>query len=201
MGAESVIIPGSREVRAAVDTPGGVGCVVACPPHPRYGGNRRDPRLMTVARALGDRGLACVRFDYGPWDEGVAEREDAETVTAWAAERYERVGLFGYSFGGGIALLAASSRRVAAVSVLAPVAGVGGVDVVDAVGMIDEEVPVQVVYGERDTTVDAEAVVNAVRRRNGAVETVQADHFFVGAHAEIGGLVGGFFGQHLGGSS
>ena len=65
------------------------------------------------------------------------------------------------------------------VGVLAPAARLdGGLDAVHAVDDVD--CPVGIVYGERDTTVDAEAVAERVRARDGLVAAVGADHFFVG---------------------
>jgi len=192
-------IPGGRDVRASLDRAGGgtgVGvpepdrgtatgaCVVACPPHPQHGGRRGDERLRAVSGALGDRGIDCLRFDYGAWDGGDGELSDVRDALAWARDRYASASLFGYSFGGCLALAAAAAesragRPPAAVGVLAPAANLdGGVDAVRAVGDVD--CPVGIVYGERDTTVDAEAVAERVRARDGLVAAVGADHFFVG---------------------
>ena len=44
----------------------------------------------------------------------------------------------------------------------------------------DIDCPVGVVYGERDTTVDAAAVAERVRDHGGEVVVLSADHHFVG---------------------
>jgi alpha/beta superfamily hydrolase len=209
----SVLVPGGRDVRATLDDPddaggdsaggddGGVGdddrerapaCVVACPPHPQHGGRRSDRRLRAVSDALVERGVACLRFDYGPWDEGVGERDDAANALAWAVDRYERVGLFGYSFGASVALQAAAraSPRPAAVSALAPDAAAA--DALDAI-----DCPVQVVVGQRDDTVDWRPVLARARELDHAVETLPADHHFVGQGDRVGAVVGKFLAGHL----
>jgi len=194
------VLPGGRDVRVTLDGDGGEALVVACPPHPQYGGDRRDSRLRAVSDALQAAGVDCLRIDYGAWDEGEGERADAVTALEWADEGYERVGLFGYSFGGAIALLgaAAAPAEVApqAVSALAPAAQVGGdLDVVAAVSEI--EGPVQVVYGERDDTAEWGPVVDRARERGASVESIPADHFFVGQRERIGDLVAAFLADVL----
>ncbi|MEF8808185.1 alpha/beta hydrolase [Natronomonas sp.] len=184
--SESVLVPSDRDVRGTLDSPDSDTCVVACPPHPQMGGSRTDPKLRAVSDALD---CACLRFDYGAWDEGDGELADTRDTYAWARDRYDRVGLFGYSFGGCLALVAAARESEAgrspfAVAALAPAANINAdIDAVEAIDHID--CPVGVVYGERDTTVDAEAVAERVRARGGTVEAVGADHFFVGQTAKV----------------
>jgi hypothetical protein len=188
MPSEDVLVPGGRDVRATLDAPDAdpTACVVACPPHPQYGGRRSDSRLTALADALTAEGVACLRFDYGDWDEGRGELADARRACEWARERYDRIRLFGYSFGGAMALLAAAAdadagRDLAAVVALAPAVGV-----TDGVGrsvpgaLADVTAPVRVVYGSRDTTADWEPIVE--RARELGLETVEmsADHHFVG---------------------
>ncbi|AZH27255.1 alpha/beta hydrolase [Haloplanus aerogenes] len=191
MPTERLALPGGRDVRASLDTNGQADAVlVACPPHPQHGGTRHDGRLTAVSDALPPR-TDCLRFDYGPWDEGRGERTDAESAVEWAAERYDRVGLFGYSFGGGIALRVASEADVVAVAALSPMAQLeDGTDVAAAVGRIG--VPLWIGYGTRDDTVDAERVAAAARDHGATVETFAADHFFVGQESQVGERVAAF---------
>jgi len=201
MTSETVLIPGGRDVRATLDrtTPDerAAACVVACPPHPQQRGHRGDERLTAVSEALGERGLDCLRFDYGDWDEGYGEATDADNAVGWAAERYDAVGLFGYSFGGCLALATAAQRPgLHAVSALAPTARLN--PDVDAVTALDGiACPVQVLYGERDTTADWESVVERAWELDHAVTGHSADHFFVGKAEEIGGAVAGFLADRV----
>ncbi len=184
---DRVVIPSDRDVRGTLDSPAGDRCVVACPPHPQMGGSRTDKRLRAVSDALE---CACLRFDYGPWDEGYGELADTRDAYAWARENYGRVGLFGYSFGGCLALLAAaresaSGRPPEVVVALSPADRLASD--LDAVAAIDEiDCPMAVVYGERDTTVDAEVVAKRVRERGGEVSVLSADHHFVGQTRAVG---------------
>jgi hypothetical protein len=191
--SETVLIPGGRDVRATLDVAGDAdsngdrrsgAVVVACPPHPQHGGHRGDGRLVAVSDALGRRGVDCLRFDYGAWDEGHGELADARRAVEWAADRYDRVALFGFSFGGAMALLAAADGAdVRAVSALAPAHRLAAdLDVVAA--FPDVPVPVQVVYGTRDDVVAAHLVADRAREFEQAVVELEADHFFVGQEAK-----------------
>jgi alpha/beta superfamily hydrolase len=117
---EPIRLPGARDVRASLDTAGRRdSVVVACPPHPQMGGDSTDSRLREVSDALGDRGIDCLRPDYGPWDGGRGEQADVRNALAWGREHYASAGLFGYSFGGAVALLATAEARGGSVERLA----------------------------------------------------------------------------------
>lgn len=188
-----VRVPGPRELTATLDRPEGDACVVACPPDPRMDGNRSDSRLTAVSDALGS--TACLRFDYGPWAEAEGELEDALAAVRWATERYDRVGLFGYSFGGGIVLLAAPDADPDCVSALAPASRLGDLDAAAALERVD--CPVQVVYGERDTTAQWEPAVERARALGQEVVAMSADHFFIGQRGKVGDTVAAFLTAHL----
>lgn len=211
--SDTVLVPGGRDVRASLDLAASDGAgsnesdegrsesiVVACPPHPRHRGHRGDERLVAVSDALAERGIDCLRFDYGDWDEGYGESTDADEAVGWAVERYERVGLFGFSFGGTVALVTAASRPgLAGVCALAPTARVNpDVDAVAALDdLADRGVPARILYATRDSTADWTPVVE--RATELEIETVafESDHFFVGRAGEVGEDVGAFFGPRL----
>jgi alpha/beta superfamily hydrolase len=201
--SETIFLPGGRDARGALDSASVApsenqpmvpdACVVACPPHPQYGGRRGDRRLRAVSDALDERGVDCLRVDYGPWDGGRGEREDAINAVAWARERYDRVGLFGYSFGGTVALSAAPDAGVEAVSALAPSArlgadddgartpetgDVGSVDAVAAIEAIPHNIAVQILYGARYDVADVDPVVECARIRGHDVVERLAGHGF-----------------------
>ena len=211
--SDTVLISGGRDVRATLDTAASDGAggesdeseraesvVVACPPHPQQRGHRGDERLLAASDALTDRGVDCLRFDYGDWDEGYGETTDADAAVGWARDRYDRVGLFGFSFGGTVALVAAASRpSLAGVCALAPTARLS--PDVDAVAALDDlaerGVPTRVLYGTRDATAEWKPVVERAERLG--VETVafEADHFFVGRSGKVGEAVAAFLGPRL----
>lgn len=187
---------------------GAASVVVACPPHPQHRGHRGDGRLVAVSDALTAAGVDCLRFDYGDWDEGHGELADTRQALRWASERYERVGLFGFSFGASLALLAAGGTSpageagsdlgvdLAAVSALAPTARLG--PELDAVAALDGvSCPAQVVAGERDTTVDWEPVVARATELGFTVRELSGDHFFVGQSETVAGVVSEFLLEYV----
>ncbi len=194
--AERLRLPGSRDVRATLDSTGGTRLVVACPPHPQMGGDRTDGRLRAVSDALENRQTDCLRFDYGPWDGGTGERADTLSALSWAGQRYDTVGLFGYSFGGAVALLAAAEADPGAISVLAPASGSTG-DLDPARAVPDIACPLQVVYGERDDAAEWAPVVERARSADRTVTGVPADHFFVGQESRVADTVATFLGRAL----
>ncbi|WP_435346210.1 alpha/beta hydrolase [Haloarchaeobius sp. HRN-SO-5] len=200
MTAEPVLVPGGRDVSASLDEAAtdADACVVACPPHPQYRGHRGDERLVAVSEAVTDAGVDCLRIDYGEWDEGYGELEDVRNAVRWAADRYDRVALFGFSFGATLSLVAAATvdESLAAVSVLAPTDRIA--PDLDAVAALDDvPCPVQICYGERDDTVNWEPVVEHARELGFDVHPVGADHHFVGQAEKVAALVGSFLERHL----
>ncbi|WP_435076317.1 alpha/beta hydrolase [Halococcus sp. AFM35] len=191
-----VVLPGGRDARGTLDEPNGdtTEAVVACPPHPQQGGTRADQRLTAVSKELRDHGIACLRFDYGEWDEGRGEQEDVKNAIQWARERYERVGLFGFSFGATMALCAAPEiEGLWAVCALAPDSGREGADAVAALDGIDS--PVKILYAERDSTADWEPVVERAREHDMDIEGLSADHFFLGQSEKVAERVAAFFNE------
>ncbi|WP_144921880.1 alpha/beta hydrolase [Halorubrum salsamenti] len=211
--SDTVLVPGGRDVRATLDTAASDGgsdatgdgsradsAVVACPPHPQHGGHRGDERLIAVSDALTDRGIDCLRFDYGDWDEGYGESTDADNAVGWAIERYERVGLFGFSFGATVALVAAASRpELAGVCALAPTARLNSdVDAVAALDdLVDLGVATRILYATRDSTADWAPVVERAEKLGIETRAFESDHFFVGRAGDVGEEAGAFFGSRL----
>ncbi|ELY90349.1 hypothetical protein C483_12593 [Natrialba hulunbeirensis JCM 10989] len=215
MTNSDVLVPGGRDVRGTLTEPdnGAATIVVACPPHPQHGGSRSDSRLVAVAERLQEHGIACLRFDYGAWDEGYGEREDVRNAIRWAGDRYERVGVFGFSFGASLSLLAPASLdgaddpQVAAIVALAPTATLA--PDLDATAALESvSCPVRIVVGERDTTAEWEPVVERAQELADGCEagdedegedgdeievvTLPADHFFVGQTDTVAETVGPF---------
>jgi len=199
--------PGADESVPGNDRPGadegatGGACVVACPPHPQQRGHRGDQRLVAIGDRLVEAGVDCLRFDYGDWDEGYGELGDTYDALSWASERYDRVGLTGFSFGACLTLLAAGGTGVDgaaaatpdldAVAALAPPSRLND-DLVAVPAMERIDAPATVVYGERDDVADWQPAVERAEALGWPTTALPADHFFVGRTSEVGDAVGQF---------
>ncbi|MDH3682045.1 MAG: hypothetical protein OEV40_19075, partial [Acidimicrobiia bacterium] len=83
------------EAAAPGDGPPPSGAVVACHPHPLYGGSMHANVVDALFRTLPGLGAAVLRFNFrgagssgGIHDEGRAERLDVEAAVAAAKERW-----------------------------------------------------------------------------------------------------------------
>jgi len=212
--SQPVVVPSARDVRGSLDTgapgdgrPGADGgnpadaCIVACPPHPQHRGHRGDGRLVAISDRLTEGGVDCLRFDYGDWDEGYGELGDTYAAIEWANERYETVGLTGFSFGGCLSLLAAGGTAVdgsaaatpdlAAVAALAPPSRLNDdLHALPAMGRIDA--PATVVYAEHDDIADWAPVVERATELGWETTALSAGHLFVGRIEEASDAVGEF---------
>jgi len=119
---------------------------------------KESPKHRALAEALAHRGLACLRFDFAGRGSSEGRLFDlcyshqlddlSAAVAALVARGVERIGLFGSSMGGAVALLAAATEsRVVAVATMA---AVGRLDAIAA------RRPEAVRAWERDGQVESE---------------------------------------------
>lgn len=101
--------------------------IVLCPPHPLYGGNRHDTRIVKVAQELAEHNLSALCIDYGSYGKGVREVQHVMDAVAFLREKgFSSLGLLGYSFGSVVASNVAATAEVdgfAAMSILRQVNG------------------------------------------------------------------------------
>jgi len=134
MAAESLVLTTAdgERLEAEIHVPDGVrGAVVACHPHPLYGGSMHDGVPDALFRALPAAGIAVIRFNFrgvgastGTHDEGNAEAHDVTAaIDALVAALGDAAGtvplvVAGWSFGADVSLTVAHP----AVSGWAPIA-------------------------------------------------------------------------------
>lgn len=137
MSEEHVIFPSGRLVlEGIINIPEGKGpfpAVVLCHPHPLYGGNMYDGVITAIGRALINRGIAVFRFNFrgvgesqGSYGKGKGEQKDSVAAIGYVMKQAEiapdKIGLAGYSFGGGVAFnVALKDDIVRALALVSPV--------------------------------------------------------------------------------
>ena len=164
--AASLLLPGAAgAIEIAVSVPAQDarnGVAVIAHPHPLQGGTMFNKVVTTLDRALGELGLATVRFNFrgvgrseGVHDEGRGETDDLAAVAEWV--RREKPGaalwLAGFSFGSYVALRAAARLAPQQLVLVAPPVGRW-----DFSGIEWPQCPVLIVQGGDDDIVDPAAV-------------------------------------------
>ena len=107
--------------------------VVACHPHPLYGGMMDNNIVIAVCAALSRLSIASLRFNFrgvsasqGVHDHGIGEQDDVAAALTLVSSMEnidkDRIGLCGYSFGAGVALdVAVKDERVKALALISPI--------------------------------------------------------------------------------
>lgn len=160
---QPLLIPGpAGDLEAILDTPAdatGTRVAVLCHPHPVYGGTMTNKVVHVLAKAFNEAGISALRFNFrgvgasaGAYDEGNGETDDALAVLDWAQQRWPgaQAWLGGFSFGGAIAIRAASARDVRGLVTIAPAIRRVSVD-----ASLLPRRPWLIVQGDRDELVDA----------------------------------------------
>lgn len=187
--------------------------VVICHPHPQYGGEMTNNVVMAVSSSVVAYGMAALRFNFrgagrsgGSYDNGIGEQGDAlAALQALAAGSVSdelpdemRVGLAGYSFGGGVALGAArGALGLAALALISPAIG----DDASAESLAGLTMPKLIATGEADNFATVERVRGLAGMLPGATEIYiapQTDHFWWNEEMNLGRRVGEFMSSALG---
>ncbi len=196
--AERRALPGpSGALEALIETPAGgssepAAFGVICHPHPLYGGTLDNKVVWALARAFQQLGAPTIRFNFrgigasaGSHDEGRGEVSDALAVIAHGRERWPaaRLWLAGFSFGGVVALRAATAAHPACLVTIAP--GVTGTDVRE---LAPPACPWFVLQGGADDVVPANVVTAWVHTLSPPPELrvlPGAGHYFHGRINEL----------------
>jgi alpha/beta superfamily hydrolase len=218
---------GSRpvQIEGAFHPPQGKGqcpAAVVCHPHPLGGGTMHNSVVKAITRALVDRGIATLRFNFrgverseGRYDNGRNEQADVAGALDWLLTQGRvdpgRVSVVGYSFVAWVGLMhAQTDRRVGAAAAVALVAWHDDTDFYrvtagypatsefeqfDLDFMQGFTCPKLFVSGERDWFISPEAIRNFVDRLPPPkmLKIIPgADHFFSNHEQEVGQQVAEF---------
>jgi len=167
---------------------------ILCHPHPQFGGTMTNKVVHMLAKACNDLGAAAVRFNYrgvgtsaGSYDQGNGETDDTLAAIDWAQRRWPHAQLWlgGFSFGGAVAMKAASRRTPRLLMTVAPAVQRVAVDSMPTC-------PWLVVQGDSDELVDAvhtQAWIAALAAPPVLKLLPGVDHFFHGRLTELREIV------------
>jgi len=184
-----------------------VPAVIVCHPHPLHGGSMHNNVTYAVADALVKSGIAALLFNFrgvggsgGRHGGGIAEQQDISAALGWLQGQKNvdktRLGLAGYSFGGGVALPAAcADERVKCVALISPYFEESPVSLLKGCRK-----PKLIVGGGSDDMV-LPSDVEQYGREAAAPKTYEiikgADHFWGGYEGQMADRVAGFFHSSL----
>ncbi|MGI5875290.1 MAG: alpha/beta hydrolase [Dethiobacteria bacterium] len=174
--------------------------VIICHPHPLYGGNMHNNVTTDVARALVEKGLAALLFNFrgvgrseGNFDHGIGETEDALAALAFLAKLKEinplQLGIIGYSFGGLVAFKAGEiSKEARAIAGISPVIPSGSLQKCSK--------PKLIICGDQDSMVPVSGVLEKAAKMAEPKKIkiiAGADHFWAGIEHKFTSMVTDFF--------
>lgn len=192
---ETLLISGpSGQLELLYEAPDIVGGPIAviCHPHPQFGGTMTNKVVTTLHKAYRECGVGTVRFNYrgvgkseGIYDYGEGELHDALAVIDYALTSMPASPLLlsGFSFGAFIAAKAATMKRCAHLTTVAPVTTKW-----DFTQFTVNPSPWLVVYGSEDELIAASAVeawVAASPLSLNSEKVMGASHFFHGKLLEL----------------
>jgi len=169
---------------------------VICHPHPLQGGTMTNKVVHMLAKSFNELGVPALRFNYrgvgasaGSYDEGNGETDDALAVIDWALARWSGAELWlgGFSFGGAVAIRAASQRATRRLVTVAPAVHRIPVDVARM-----PTCPWLLVQGDNDELVDAGEIQQWMATLATPPQLALlpgVDHFFHGRMNELRELV------------
>lgn len=169
------------------------GTAVVCHPHPLYGGSRQDAVVAALSRAFVGAGRTVLRFDFrgaggsaGTHDGGRAERDDLRAALDAVDPGDGPLAIAGYSFGADIALSVDHPVADRWIVVAPPLAIVAADDLVAT----RDPRPVTVIAGANDQFRGPDTLRPEMAGWSNATLHVvaSADHFFAGAHQQVGEL-------------
>lgn len=196
--AERLVLAGpAGDLEAVVETPPTVAAsaaafMVVCHPHPLHGGTMDNKVVTTLARTAHELAIPTIRFNYrgvgkssGSYDEGRGEMADALSVIAWGRQRWPGAALWlaGFSFGGVVALRAATAPDAGPVARLVTVAPALGRNYAMAGEITVPACPWLALQGDADDVVDPAQNVRLLGQLTPAPRLVVlpgVGHFFHG---------------------
>jgi uncharacterized protein len=179
--------------------------VVVCHPHPLYGGSMHNNVTFALADALVSANISALLFNFrgvggsdGSYGGGIGEREDVRAALDYLQSLKgtdgQKLGLAGYSFGGGVVMhVACADERVRAFALISPYSEDGQYTVLKNCTK-----PTLIIGGSADGMVPPGEVELCASMAAGAkkAEIIDgADHFWGGYEDSMAKLTAAFFSE------
>jgi alpha/beta superfamily hydrolase len=180
--------------------------VIVCHPHPLYGGSMSANVVFHICQALAEASIAALRFNFrgvgksgGVFGDGIAEQDDVRAALDFVLSTdnidHQRIGLAGYSFGGGVAVpVAVENERIKMLALVSPALMDGGEQLKEYIK------PKFIIIGENDDVIaqrELGELAGEVPEPKQYQVIAGADHFWAGYEGEVARRVTGFFSQGL----
>jgi uncharacterized protein len=174
-----------------------VATLIICHAHPRMQGTMKSPLLLAIRDEMVVRGWNVLRFNFrgvgaseGEFEDGAGEVSDALGAVEFVRNEFGEspIALLGWSFGGAVALRAATrSEGVAACVAIAPAIEHTRLPSASELGL---KIPVLVVCGDNDAIVSPESCRKWAEDAGARyVEVRAANHFFWAKYEVVTKLV------------
>lgn len=152
--------------------------VILCPPHPLYGGNRFDARLVRIATELATSNISALALDYHAYTGGGEEVKDVLAAIAYFEEKVGSLGLLGYSYGTAVASNAAreSPTKIEGLALISPIKRIDNLEL-----ELGSDCPKFMAYGLNDSLVagDFDELYLKARGKKERL-ALETDHFYYG---------------------
>lgn len=190
---ELILRRGSNEIHATLYGKSTRG-VLLCPPHPKYGGNRNDFRLVEIANKLANSDISALCLDYSAYTGGGEEVKDVVFVLEYMGKTMTSLGLSGYSYGAVVASNAAAQfQNLRGLVLISPLREVDGLKI-----DLSSTCKKLIIYGLRDGLVAGDIDrLYALAKGEKQKLSLDTDHFYSGYEGNIARAVLEFFSELL----
>jgi alpha/beta superfamily hydrolase len=191
------------------DSNGPLPAVIVCHPHPLYGGNMSANVVFYICQALALNNIAALRFNFrgvgksqGRFGGGIGEQEDVRAALDFALAtdniNKNKIGLAGYSFGGGVAAaVAVGEERIKMLALVSPA-------LMDSGEQLKEYIkPKFIIIGENDDVIpqrELRELFEEIPEPKQYEVIAGADHFWGGYEEVVAEKVADFFKGALSGT-
>lgn len=177
--------------------------VILCHPHPLYGGSMSNKVIRELGNALVTENMVAMMFNFrgvgksmGKFGEGIAEQNDVIAALDWIGTQAQidvnKIGLCGYSFGGGVAApIGCNDNRVKALALIAP-----ALETSNSAYLKTCTKPKYFIIGKNDDMISPDIIESLYQESSQPKEfecIPQADHFWEGYENFLAASVSTFF--------